>query len=104
VFAVSKRNGYDAVGEFDITTKNLTVKKGSIVSYRISTSPSFRGAVTIQEYRDKFVKDNIVSQDVIFKSCSTAANFITGNSSNGFRKWKTEDGSSLKEYLDKMNY
>ena len=91
VFAVSKRNGYDAVGEFDITTKNLTVKKGSIVSYRISTSPSFRGAVTIQEYRDKFVKDNIVSQDVIFKSCSTAVRSWFRSRSSQFKSCSIPD-------------
>ncbi|MCC3385044.1 DUF4357 domain-containing protein [Enterocloster citroniae] len=36
-------------------------------------------------------------EDISFKSSSTAANFITGRSSDGFSTWKTEEGKILRK-------
>lgn len=93
---LSNRNGADAVGQFNEKTKELTVLKGSHVSDTISTSPKFRGTETIKKKRNEVTKNGIVQVDVTFKSCSTAANFVTGNSSNGYRTWKNEEGKVLK--------
>ncbi|EFA23833.1 hypothetical protein BIFGAL_02942 [Bifidobacterium gallicum DSM 20093 = LMG 11596] len=41
----------------------------------------------------------MVSKDVHFKSASTAANFVTGASTNGMAAWKTKDGKSIKDAL-----
>ena len=38
-------------------------------------------------------------QDVAFKSASTAANFVTGRSTNGLITWKNSDGIILKSLL-----
>ena len=35
-----------------------------------------------------------------FRSPSTAANFVTGNSTNGLLAWKDENGRTLKEILN----
>ena len=43
------------------------------------------------------MKDGVVSKDVHFTSASTAANFVTGASTNGMTAWKTKDGKTLKE-------
>lgn len=94
---VRKDKGINATGEFNFETKQLVVKKGSTVSNTISQSPTFRGSNAIVEYRDKYVKNGIVTEDVFFKSSSTAANFVTGSSSNGLTVWKTVEGITLKE-------
>jgi hypothetical protein len=42
-----------------------------------------------------------VKEDVIFKSASTAANFVTGSSTNGLTSWKTEEGKAIRGYYKK---
>ena len=40
------------------------------------------------------VIDNILQEDVLFTSPSSAAEFVTGKSCNGWVSWKTKDGKS----------
>ncbi len=40
-----------------------------------------------------------VIKDMSFKSVSTAANFVTGASTNGLTAWKDESGKTLKAIL-----
>lgn len=42
-----------------------------------------------------------VIKDVIFKSPSTAAQFVTGRSVNGYISWRPNDEMSLKKYFNK---
>lgn len=99
------RNGANAEGIYDEINKELTVIKGSKVSSTVSSSQSFRGRDSIIKSRaENCDRKGFVKQDVVFKSSSTAANFVNGNSSNGFRTWKTESGQMLKDYLaDNVN-
>ena len=99
LFLKSSRSGVNAVGEYDKSQKKFIVKKGSVVSSQIGYSEKFRGAASIAETREKYVVDGVVKSDVEFKSPSTAANFVTGNSTNGLVAWKDENGTKLKELL-----
>lgn len=93
-----RKNGeVNAVAEYDVSTNVCVVLKGSTVSSKIAYSEKFRGAKTVEKYRNDFVKGNTVKEDVVFKSPSTAANFVTGASTNGMTAWKNENGCSLKE-------
>lgn len=97
-----KDNSIYAVAVFDRETGTFTVKKGSKVSADIAHSTSFRGAQSIERARSNgVVVEQIVKRDVIFKSASTAANFVTGTSTNGLLAWKDESGIPLKELLPK---
>ena len=100
VYLVRKNTCVDAKGEFDVDTNHLTVLKGSKVSPEISKSEKFRGAGTIEKYRKQYTKNNVVLEDVEFKSSSTAANFVTGISTNGLIAWKTEDGKTIKSVME----
>ena len=80
-------------------TKELTVKKGSKLSLKLSQSEKFRGADSIEKKRSGKLDGNILKEDVVFKSPSTAANFVTGSSCNGYVTWKTEAGINLKNAL-----
>ena len=73
--------------------------KGSKLSEHISYSDKFRGAKTIERNREGVVVNGILIKDVEFKSASTAANFVTGSSTNGLTAWKTENGTKLKDIL-----
>lgn len=99
VFLVRNKSGIKAVGEYNLETKELVVLKSSIVSETISYSDKFRGAISINKSRQINVRDRIVMNDVLFKSASTAANFVTGSSTNGLTAWKTETGVKLREVI-----
>ena len=99
LYMKSPRKNYKAESIYDPESKAFTVLKGSVVNESVSESKTFRGAGTISRLREKFVKNNVVTEDVLFRSASTAANFVTGQSTNGMRSWKTEGGLSLGQYL-----
>jgi hypothetical protein len=51
---------------------------------------------------NNFVDENgIVLKDCSFNSPSTAAQFVTGSSRNGYLVWKTKDGKKLKDIISK---
>ena len=89
--------GICAYADYDISTNKCVVLAGSEVTPTVSQAPTFRSKNTVVKLREKYVKDCIVTEDVHFKSPSTAANFITGSSTNGFAAWKTEDGRTIRD-------
>ncbi len=93
------KDGADAKAEYDSITKICIVKKNSKVSPSISDAPTFKSKKSIKKQRDEYVKGNIVTQNVEFKSSSTAGNFITGRSTDGMHAWKDKDGTPLKELI-----
>lgn len=74
-----------------------TVLKGSKISSEITYSEKFRGAKSIEKAREGVVDGTLLIKDVTFKSASTAANFVTGTSTNGLKVWKDKKGTTLKE-------
>ena len=99
VYIVRERSGVNANGEFDPTTRSLTVLKGSVLSSTIAYTEKFRGAKSIEKSREGVLKGNVLQTDVAFKSASTAANFVTGTSTNGLTAWKDKDGKTIKEII-----
>ncbi len=99
LFLCSKQKDIEAQAYFDEQNKTFTVLKGSKVSAEVVTTGTFRGSNSILQARSEYVTDRIVTRDVVFNSASTAANFVTGRSTNGLITWKTEDGITLKQYL-----
>ena len=95
------KSGADAVGEYDSATKTMVVRKGSIVAPGVHTDGKFRSASSVIKYREQYCNGLKVKQDVAFKSASTAANFVTGRSTNGLTTWKNSDGVILKSLLSK---
>ena len=102
VFLKCPKLGAKASGEFNPATKELTVFAGSVVSTSIKYSEKFRGANLIAKFRERYVVDRVVKEHVYFKSPSTAANFLTGNSTNGLIVWKTEKGETLQTVLNSL--
>ena len=99
VYINRKKSGVKAVGEFDLSTRNLTVLKGSVLSAEIAYTEKFRGAKSVEKSREGIVKDCVLQQDIIFKSASTATNFVTGSSTHGLTAWKDEAGRTIKDIL-----
>ncbi len=84
---------YYAIGEYNIDSGTVVVKKGSTVGEKVS---DFKGTKPIVNKRKEVVKDGVVQKDIEFKSLSTAATFVTGYSTNGKRAWETKDGVKIK--------
>ena len=93
------KSGADAVGEYDPVAKTMIVRKGSIVAPDVHTDGKFRSANSIIKYREQYCNGIKTKQDVVFKSASTAANFVTGRSTNGLITWKNSNGITLKSLL-----
>lgn len=93
------KSGADAIGEYDPVTKTMVVRKGSIVAPDVHTDGKFRSANSVIKYREQYCNGLKTKQDVVFKSASTAANFVTGRSTNGLIKWKNSDGVILRSLL-----
>ncbi|MDY2724673.1 MAG: DUF4357 domain-containing protein [Candidatus Onthovivens sp.] len=96
----SRKDTYEAVAEYNVQEKKFVVKKGSKVSETIAHSTTFKAAKTIEDSRKGIVDKNyLTTKDVEFKSASTAANFVTGRSTNGLIAWKDTNGKKLKELI-----
>lgn len=90
----------DARATYNTETKETVVLKGSLISNTISQAKTFRGAKSIMKARDGVVdSDFVLTENVVFKSSSTAGNFVTGRSTDGLSSWTTEDGKKLKEII-----
>ena len=94
-----KRNNVDAIAEYNELAGTVTVLKGSKLSEKITYTETFRGAKSIEKSRADTVLNGITTKDVVFKSASTAANYVTGSSTNGMIAWKDKEGRTLKELL-----
>ena len=77
----------------------MVVLKGSVVAPDVHTDGKFRSANSVIKYREQYCDGLKTRQDVVFKSASTAANFVTGRSTNGLIKWKNGDGVILRSLL-----
>lgn len=97
VFLESKINNVNAQGMYCEESNALIVKKGSLVSDKVTDESKFRGINAIKKRRLIYVNDNVVSEDVTFNSPSTAAAFILGRSANGPKLWKTATGKRINE-------
>lgn len=99
VYLIRERSGIKATGEFDPASKAVTVLKGSVLSDSVAHTEKFRGTKSIEKSREGVLKGNVLQKDVAFKSASTAANFVTGSSTNGLIAWKNKGGKTIKEII-----
>ena len=102
LFMQTKGDRYDARAEYNPSTKQTIVLKGSRVSVDIAYSRSFRGTNKIERLRSKYVVNNIVQENVEFKSSSTAASFVSGRSMTGYAVWKDATGKRLGEIISEL--
>lgn len=94
------RNGvYDATAEYE--DGKITVLKGSKI--QMDFAEHIRGGRLAKKFREnnEYVDGNgVVIKDCEFNSASTAAQFVSGRSTNGLVAWKVEKKTSLKDYLE----
>ncbi len=93
-----KGRGYSAAGTF--VDGKLIVHKGSTLGY--PASANFKKSKLAYRLREdeSIVKNGVVIKDYVFDSPSTAAQFITGGSRDGYITWKVDKGLYLGKYLE----
>lgn len=91
----SKVRNCDAVCE--MKEGKFIVKKGSIISPKISHFKVSKQVVSARGDKNIVGKDNVTLKDVVFKSSSTAAQFVSGASVNGKVAWKDKNKNNLKK-------
>lgn len=93
----SKSGSHQADGAFDGTC--VTVKKGSKICLTDSYADMSLKVKSKRHDCELVGDDGIVKQDITFESPTSAAQFVTGRSVNGYVAWRPENKMSLKEYL-----
>lgn len=81
------------------TAEGFVVLQGSKVS---PVEDSTISAGISKRRRKAHISDGILLEDMLFSSPSAAARFLVGQSTNGLIAWKTENGTTLKEYENLM--
>ena len=81
------------------TAEGFVVLKGSKIAPSSGTDDtiSFGNRKKREECR---IIDNILQEDVLFTSPSSAAESVTGKSCNGWASWKTKNGKTLHDLED----
>lgn len=78
----------------------VTVKKGGYINPGFSTS--IRGGKMSKKYRNdsNYVSEKYeIVKDCVFSSPSTAAQFVSGRSVDGYHVWKIAPKQNLGDYL-----
>lgn len=91
VYAYSQKKNVDAEGEYDIATKQVTLKKGSKISYGCTKSLSETNVKIHKDIADECIDNGdcyITQKDYVFESASCASSVVLGRPSNGFDDWK----------------
>lgn len=87
---------FAAVDEYNPKTNEMKGYKNSFLNDEIKKN---RETKSIIEKRNIYFKNNILLEDVTFNCSSTAGNFVTGRSTNGWNVWKDENGLSPKDII-----
>jgi len=96
----TKNNSVDA--KMIRTIEGYVVLKGSkIRESDTKSTPSWAKKKRAQLISEGTIKDSVFTRDELFASPSSASDLVTGNSTSGNKMWKTENGVSLGEIIEK---
>ena len=101
VFIKSKSTDVYAEAVYDGET--MTVLPGGKISTDFASH--IHGGRKAKSYRnnDEYVgSDRTIINECVFNSPSTAAQFVTGRSTNGYEAWKVETKKSLGKCLEEQ--
>ena len=96
----STRGKFDAIGVYEDGI--VVVYKGSRVNK--VTAEKIGGGSTVRAIRENKSLvdiDGMLLADCTFSSPSTAANFVTGRSANGYVAWRVDEKNNLGKYLSR---
>lgn len=95
----SKKNLHYAEAEWD--GEHIIVLSGSKINPTVAFPQMSEELKHMREDRAIVNEQHVLLVDMKFASPSSAAQFVTGRSVNGYIAWRPDDKMSLKEYLKK---
>ncbi len=99
--------GKEALATGRMTNEGFVVYKDSTATTSISSAVIERNQRVIQKLisHNYIIKQNdslyVFTKDYVFNSPSAASDIILGNSTSGWKKWKSESGATLEEIYKK---
>ena len=81
------------------TSEGFVVLKGSKIAPSSGTDDTISSG-NLKKREECKIIDDILQEDVLFNSPTSAAQFVTGKSCNGWVSWKTKDGKTLHDLED----
>jgi len=78
------------------SSEGFVVLKGSVLNPK-SNEKTCSGVAKKAREQAKTDEHNVLQEDILFSSPSSAAMFVTGASANGYAVWKTANGLTLKD-------
>ena len=93
----SKQGKHSAIAEYD--GKTVTVLKGSKINLETKYSRLQQFIIDLRNDPSIVSMDGTLSKDITFSTPTTAAQFVTGRSVNGYIAWRPDNSMSLKEYI-----
>lgn len=78
------------------TAEGFVVLKGSKIA-PISEDEKHISPGNRKKRKECKIENSILQEDVLFSSPSSAADFVTGKSCNGWTSWRTKDGKTLHD-------
>ena len=94
---IIRGRGYEAKATYH--DGKVLVHKGSGLKFTDADGFKHNEQAFSMRENPEYVKDGIVIKECEFDSPSTAAQFITGGSRNGYDTWKIRKGYTLGEFL-----
>lgn len=91
-----KKINFTAEASAKQTAEGFVVLKGSKIAPSSGTDNTISPGIRKKRSECK-LENNILQEDVLFNSPSSAAEFVTGKSCNGWVSWKTKDGKTLHD-------
>lgn len=85
--------------EATLSDRKTTVLKGARINLVDSFPQMSQSLLQLRKDRTVVSAEGELLKDITFASPSTAAQFVTGRSVNGYIAWRPNDEMSLKAYL-----
>lgn len=92
-----KSSSFDGRGYVTESNEFILQKGSKINRIEARSCPAQAHRLRENHTRNGKVIDSVTTDDIVFKSSSMAASFLSGYSISGPEKWKNSDGLSLKD-------
>lgn len=91
-----KKIGFTVEAAAKQTAEGFVVLKGSKIAPSSGTDDTISPG-NLKKRKECRIEEDILQEDVLFNSPSSAAEFVTGKSANGWVCWKNKEGKTLDE-------
>jgi hypothetical protein len=96
LFYIERKSDKEKKAIGKLTSEGFLLLANSYITNNTSESMNSGYKILREKYTSR-IKNDILKEDILFTSPSSASSFVLGRNSDGRTDWKTADGKSLKE-------